>query len=130
MNDATTMLSKDRDRDNLMRSVDPYNEETASRMQAAAVYTKVPRISNTNNRQFKQDMYVRLSIPSITISLIDSDRAREIIQFCCSRTEFRAYQNKRHSDYLLNIDNFQVIFVIYLSSLLVLPLGCLCIACY
>jgi hypothetical protein len=56
----------------------------------------------------EQKTYWRLSMPSLSVSIIDSDNAREIVQLCSSRIEIRNYTNKEHTDTLAYIDSFQV----------------------
>lgn len=55
-----------------------------------------------------QKLYIRASLPSVSISVIDSDYAREIIQVCASRIEFRKYANLDYTDYIFYTDTFQI----------------------
>lgn len=55
-----------------------------------------------------QKLYIRGSLPSVSISVIDSDLAREIVQICASRIEFRKYANSDYTDYIFYTDTFQI----------------------
>ena len=57
----------------------------------------------------RQKLYFRLSIPSLSISVIDSDHAREIVQLCASRIDLRNLKTKEHTEYLMYLDRFQVL---------------------
>ena len=55
-----------------------------------------------------QKMYWRLNIPLMSVSVIDSENAREVVQLCASRLDIRNNSTKEHTEYLAYIDSFQV----------------------
>lgn len=53
-------------------------------------------------------VYARLQLPSLSVSVIDSDRAREVVQMCVAGVELRHYVTVSRTEYLLNITAVQV----------------------
>lgn len=54
-------------------------------------------------------VYARFQIPSVSMSLIDSDRRREVLQMCISGTEVRFFENDLFTEYLVNVSSVQVV---------------------
>ena len=53
--------------------------------------------------------YGRLQLPSLSVSVIDSDKTRELVQLCVAGVEVRHYETKEHTEHLVNITAIQVV---------------------
>ena len=67
-----------------------------------------PERADEKNKIIGSKTYARLQIPSLSISIIDSNHRREILQICASGIEMRHFCTENFTDHLVNVSTVQV----------------------